>query len=73
MMALMPWKIQCKNLKKKKKLMLKYILIIVKKKSINHKIDDYDKKRKLYIEEVSKYEAYLVNKELGLLDPKNEN
>ena len=42
-------------------------------KSINHKIDDYDKKRKLYLEEVSKYEAYLVNKVLGLLESKNEN
>ena len=42
-------------------------------KNINHKIDDYDKKRKLYLEEVSKYEAYLINRELGLLEPKNEN
>ena len=42
-------------------------------KSITGKIDDYDKKRKLYLEEVSKYEAYLINKELGLLDIKNEN
>ena len=42
-------------------------------KKVTDKIDDYDKKRKLYLEEVSKYEAYLVNKVLGLLESKNEN
>lgn len=40
-------------------------------KSINQKIDDYNKKKNLYLEEVSQYEAYLINRELGLLDPKN--
>ena len=42
-------------------------------KNVTDKIDDFDKKRKLYLEEVSKYELYLINKELGLLEPKNEN
>ena len=43
-------------------------------KDYSLKIDTMDSKRKNYIEEVVQYEAYLVNKELGLLESiNNEN
>ena len=42
-------------------------------KIIANKVDEYNTKKKLYLEEVAKYEAYLINRELGLIDPKNEN